>query len=138
MKKKYWSSFVFLKLKLKIKTLFRKNCGGKKISNRSKTDYKLGQGLDIGAEQYYVRWKLVYGAKQFLHDCYLQWNSYSKSFIFNFCTFSNFPALEIKKIALVGKILWRFDIMVNSNVISFLNEMVEILHEKFLNVIYLY
>ena len=65
LKKKYWSSFVFLKLKLKfsLKTLFRKNCDGKKISNWGKTDYKLGQGLEIGAEQYYVRWKLVYGAK---------------------------------------------------------------------------
>ena len=99
-KKKYWSSFAFLKLKLKFsfKILFRKSFSGKNISNRDKRDDKVEQGLEIGAEQYYVRWKLVYGAIQFLHDCYLQWSSYSENFILNFCTPSNFPDLEIKKL----------------------------------------
>ena len=48
-------------------------------------------------------------AIQFLHDCHLQWSSYLKSFSLNSCTFPIFSALDIKKLVLVGKILWRFN-----------------------------
>ena len=61
--------------------------------------------------KYHVCWKLLLVAIQFLYDCHLQWNSYSKSFIFNCCTISVFPALEIKKLVFIGKIFWRFDII---------------------------
>ena len=56
----------------------------------------------------HVHWKLQHVAIQYLHDCHLQWNSYSKSFNLNSCTLSIFPAPEIKKL-FVGKILRRFD-----------------------------
>ena len=47
-------------------------------------------------------------------------NSYSKCFTLNSCTFSIFHALEIKKLVLVGKILWRFDIILHIWLIHFL------------------
>ena len=50
--------------------------------------------------------KLLYIAKQFLNDCHLKWNSYSKSFILNSWTLSIFLALGIKKLVLVGEVLW--------------------------------
>ena len=71
-------------------------------------------------------------------------NSYSKSFALNSCTFSIFPALEIKKLVPVGKIFWPFRhnsaCMVNSFLLSLetpvminiLYEMIKILHEKML------
>ena len=40
----------------------------------------------------------IYEATQFLYDCHLHWNNYSKSFILNSCTLSIFPALEIRKL----------------------------------------
>ena len=48
---------------------------------------------------------------QVLHGCHLRWNSYSKNLILNSCTLSIFPGLEIKKLVLVGKLLWRFDVV---------------------------
>ena len=58
--------------------------------------------------KYHVCKKLIHVAIQFLHDCHLRWSGYLKSFIFNFFSF---PALEIKKLVFVDKILWRFDII---------------------------
>ena len=59
--------------------------------------------------KYCLRWRLHYVIIEYLYDCYPHWNSYSKSFIFNSCTLLIFPALEMKRLVLVGKILWRFD-----------------------------
>ena len=59
--------------------------------------------------KYHARWKQLHVTIQFLHGCHLLWSSYSKSLISNSCTFSIFPALEMKKLVLLGKILWRFD-----------------------------
>ena len=73
-------------------------------------DNILINGYSPKRAEYHVRWKLVHLGIQFLY-CHLEWNSYSKSFIFNSCTLSFFPVLEIKKLAFVGKILWRFDII---------------------------
>ena len=63
--------------------------------------------------KYHFCWKLLLVAVLFLRDCHLQWNSYSKSFILNSRTLSIFPALEKKKLVFVGKILWRFNIMLH-------------------------
>ena len=63
---------------------------------------------------------------------------------------SIFPVLEIKKAVLVGRILWRFDIIFHIRLIhlclsldipgmmNILYEMIKILHKKMLNAIYLY
>ena len=64
-------------------------------------------------EKCHVWSKLLDLAIQFLHDCYLQWKRYSKSFILISCTFATFPALEIKKLVVVDKILWRFGIILH-------------------------
>ena len=56
-------------------------------------------------------WKLLYVRIWFWYDCHPLLNSSSKIFILNSRTLSIFPALEIKKLALVGKILWCFDII---------------------------
>ena len=52
------------------------------------------------------RWKLLYVRIWFLYGCHPQWSSYSKNFILKSGTPSNFIALAIKKLAIVGKILW--------------------------------
>ena len=93
----------------------------------------------------HVCWKimLLYIVILFLHECHLQWNTYSKGFILNFCTLSTFPALEVKKSGFVGNIYGSF--MVNLFVlaldipviINILYEMIKILHNKILNAIYL-
>ena len=100
--------------------------------------------------KFYAHWKLLYGVIQFLHDRHLQWNCYSKSLILNSCTLSIFPALEIKKLVLLGKMLWRFNIIFHiwlinlcfsldiPVMITILYEMIKILHEEMLNAIYLY
>ena len=59
------------------------------------------------------RWKLLYLRVWFLYDCHSQWISYSKKFILNCRTHSIFPAFDIKKLAIVGKIFWRFDIILH-------------------------
>ena len=59
------------------------------------------------------RWKLLYARVWFLYDWHPHWNSCSKNFILNSRTVSIFPALDIKKLAIVGKILWRFDIILH-------------------------
>ena len=59
------------------------------------------------------RWKLLYLSIWFLYDCYLQWISCMKDFIMNSHTLSIFPAPEINKPSLVGKILWRLDIILH-------------------------
>ena len=93
---------------------------------------------------YHVHWKLLHVAIKYLYECHLQWNSYFKSLILNSCLISIFPIPEIKKLALVSKILWCFwhniPYMVNSFVfsldipvmINILYEMIKILHEKIL------
>ena len=73
-----------------------------------------------------------------------------KTWILNFHTLSIFPALEIKKLALVGKLLWRFwhnfaqvvdsfvfllDITVMINI---LQEIIKTLHKKMLKAINFY
>ena len=81
-----------------------------------------------------------------LHSCHLRWNSYLKSLILNSCTFSIFPALEIKKLVLAGKLMWRFDKVFHIwlkhllfvVMINILYEMNQILHEKMLNAVYLH
>ena len=100
--------------------------------------------------KYHVQCKLLDVAIQFLHNCHLQWNSYSKSFILNSCTFSIFPAFEKKNFAFVGKILGCFKIILHYTVNSFVvllyipvminisYEMIKILHEKMLNARYFY
>ena len=60
--------------------------------------------------KHHVCWKLLHTAIKFLHDCHLQWNSYSQSFILSSSTLSIFPALEIMKLVFLGKILRRFDV----------------------------
>ena len=82
--------------------------------------------------------------------CHLQWNSYSKSLILNFRTLSIFPAPEIKKVVIVGKILWSFETILHiwliylffsldiPVIINILQGTIKILHEKMLNAIYLY
>ena len=79
-------------------------------------------------------------AVQLLHDCHLQWNSCSKNVILNSCTLSIFPALEIRKLVLVGKLLRRSDWLLIQLIylffISILYEMIKILHEKMLNAIF--
>ena len=49
----------------------------------------------------------------FLYDCHPQWNSYSKNFILNSRKPSIFPALDIKKLDIVGKTLWRLNIILD-------------------------
>ena len=90
-------------------------------------------------------WKLLHVAIYFLHCCHLQWNNYSKCLILNSCTFSVFPALEIKEL-LFMMLRYNIPYMVNSFffslympvMIKILYEMIKILHVKILNVIYLY
>ena len=62
----------------------------------------------------------------------------------NSCTLSIFPAFEMKKLVLVGKIPWHFDTymvnsLVNSDIPVMFNiyEMIKIMHEKTLSAIYL-
>ena len=59
------------------------------------------------------RWKLLYLGIWFSYDCHPQWINFSKTFILNSGTPSKFPALDIKKLAIVSKILWRFDIILH-------------------------
>ena len=73
-----------------------------------------------------------------------------KIFILNSCTLSIFPALEIKKLVFVGKILWLFDIILhimvnlfvfsldNPVMINILYKVIKTLQEKMLNAIFLY
>ena len=57
------------------------------------------------------RWKLLYVKTWYSYHCDPQWSSYSKNFISNSRTPSIVPALDIKKLAIVGKILWSCDII---------------------------
>ena len=90
-----------------------------------------------------------YMQPKFLHGCHLQWNNYSKNLTLNYFTLLIFPALKKKKLALVGKIFWRFDIIFHlwlihicslniPVMINILYKMIKLLHEKKLNAIYLY
>ena len=67
--------------------------------------------MDIISKIQSIMFTENYNKIQFFNACHLRWNCYSKSLISNFCMGSVSPAFKIKKLVLVGKIPWRFDII---------------------------
>ena len=55
-----------------------------------------------------------------LYDCHPQWSIYSKNLILISRIFWTFPTFYINKLAIVGKLLWGFDMILQVWLINLL------------------